>query len=163
LLDLLLLPFRLLFALFQYVNFFTVRYTGNPLVTSGAARQKRADLRQMMMLGNIMQAQRDAEGLFERGKDGLVARTWELLKKPAAGEAQIQILERGVLSFDIRGDGSIVYTDGSRIFLLDAARAKTLLAKDQFISQVLAVPEPETVTATEQVKNHPISSETPAR
>jgi hypothetical protein len=141
LLDLILLPLRILYALFQYLNFFTVRYTGDPLVTSGDARQKRADLRQMMLLGNIMQAQRDAEGLFEREKDGLVAKTWELVKKPPQGDPQV--LERGVLSFDICGDGSILYTDGSRIFFLRAGGSKETLGKDEFISQVLALPELE--------------------
>jgi hypothetical protein len=117
-------------------------------VTSGDARQKRADLRQMMMLGNIMQAQRDAEGHFEREKDGLVAKTWELVKKPPEGEARI--LERGVLSFDICGDGSMVYTDGSRILLLQADGSKETLGKDQFISQVLALPALESGASASQ-------------
>jgi hypothetical protein len=137
-LDLILLPFRVLYALFQYMNFFTVRYTGNPLVTSGDARQKHADLRQIMLLENLMQAQRDAEGIFTREKDSLVARSWELLKKPANGEPQV--LQKGVLSFDLCADGSIVYTDGRRIFLLHPDGTKSVLGKDQFISQVLALP-----------------------
>jgi hypothetical protein len=145
LLDLILLPLRILYALFQYLNFFTVRYTGNPLVTSGDARQKRADLRQMMLLGNIMQAQRDTEGLFEREKGGLVAKTWELVKKPLQGDPQV--LERGVLSFDICGDGSILYTDGNRIFFLRGGESKETLGKDEFISQVLALPELEPAPA----------------
>ncbi len=138
LLDLVLLPFRLLYAFFQFMNFFTIRYTGNTLVTSGDARQKRADMRQMLMLGNLMQAQREAEAGFERTKDGLVSKTWELLKKQAVGEGQV--LQKGVLSFDLCGDGSIVYTDGSGIFLLHADGKKDPLGKDQFISQVLALP-----------------------
>lgn len=151
LLDLILLPLRIFYALFQYLNFFTVRYTGNPLVTSGDARQKRADLRQMMLLGNIMQAQREAEGLFEREKDGLVAKTWELVKKPSQGDAQV--LERGVLSFDICGGGSIVYTDGSRILFLHADRSRETLGKDQFISQVLAMPDLEPAPVPVQAAN----------
>ena len=136
-LDLLLLPVRLLFALFQFLNFFSVRYTGNTLVTSGNARQKRADMRQMLMLGNLMQAQRDAEKSADRDRDGLVARSWELVKK--SGTADAQAVERGVLSFDLCEDGSIVYTDGSRIFLLHPDGKKEIIGKDQFISQVLAL------------------------
>jgi hypothetical protein len=138
LLDLVLLPFRVLFAFFQFVNFFTVRYTGKTLVTSGDARKKRADMRQMFMLGNLMQAQRGAELSSERDKNGLVPRTWELVKKPATGD--IQVLHRGVLSFDLCGDGSLVYTDGSRIVLLQPDGKQETLGKDQLISQVRAVP-----------------------
>jgi hypothetical protein len=120
------------------MNFFTVRYTGNPLVTSGGARQKHADLRQIMLLENLMQAQRDAQGIFAREKDSLVARSWELLKMPANGEPQV--LQKGVLSFDLYADGSMVYTDGRRIFLLHRDGTKSVLGKDQLISQVLALP-----------------------
>jgi hypothetical protein len=146
LLDLVLLPLRILYALFQYLNFFTVRYTGNPLVTSGDARQKRADLKQMMLLGNIMQAQRDAEGLFEREKDGLVAKSWELVKKPPQGD--VQVLQKAVLSFDICSEGSIVYTDGSGIFLRHGDGSKETLGKDQFVSQVLALPALESAASS---------------
>jgi len=145
-LDLVLLPFRVLYALFQYMNFFTVRYTGNPLVTSGDARQKQADLRQMMLLENLMQAQRDAEGIFAREKNSLVARSWELVKKPAEGE--LQVLQRGVLSFDLCAEGAIVYTDGRRIFLLHPDGTKSVLGKDQLISQVLALPAVQASTTS---------------
>ena len=43
LLDLVLSPFRLVFALVSYFNFFTVRYTGKPLITSGDARSRAAE------------------------------------------------------------------------------------------------------------------------
>jgi hypothetical protein len=138
LLDLVLFPFRVLFAIFQFMNFFTMRYTGKTLVTSGNARQKQADLRQMMMLGNLMQAQRDAEKSAERDREGLVAKSWELIKKTGNGE--LQVLERGVLSFDLCDDGAIVFTDGSRVFLRQPDGKKEKLAEDRFISQVIAVP-----------------------
>jgi hypothetical protein len=138
LLDLILFPFRLLFAFFQFMNFFTMRYTGKTLVTSGNARQKQADIRQMMMLGNLMQAQRDAEKSSERDREGLVAKSWELVRK--SGSAEPEVLERGVLSFDVCDDGAIIYTDGSRIFARDPDGKKEKLAEDKFISQVIAVP-----------------------
>ena len=137
LLDLILLPFRILFALFQYLNVFSTLYTGKTLVTSGDARQKQRDMRQMMMLGNLMQAQHEAE-MGARDKDGLVSRKWELVRKSAGG--QEETLQRGVLSFDLCADGSIVYTDGCRIFLLGADGKKETLGKDALISQVLALP-----------------------
>ena len=49
LLDLLLLPFRLLGAIFNWLNFFTVRYSGRPLINSGGAAQGRMDARQWLV------------------------------------------------------------------------------------------------------------------
>jgi hypothetical protein len=136
--DLLLFPFRILYALFQFVNFFTLRYTGNTLVTSGGARQKQADLKQLLLEQNLMQAQREAQLVPGRDREGLVAKNWELLKKSPAGEAEV--LQRGVLSFDLCGDGTIVYTNGSSIALVNPDGEKEDLGKDQFISQVLVIP-----------------------
>jgi len=137
LLDVVLFPFRLLFAIFQFLNFFTVRYTGKTLVTSGNARQRQADMKQMMLLGNLFQAQREAANSKDT-EGGLVAKSWELVKRTASGE--VQVVQRGVLSFDLCGDGSLLFTNGSGIFLLSPDGAKQTLAQDAFISQVLAVP-----------------------
>jgi hypothetical protein len=127
------------------MNFFTMRYTGKNLVTSGNARQKQADIRQMMMLGNLMQAQHDAEKSAERDREGLVAKSWELIRKSGSGE--VQVLERGVLSFDLCDDGAIVFTDGSRVFVRQPNGSKEKLAEDKFISQVIAVPSMSTASA----------------
>lgn len=144
--DLLLLPVRLLFAFFQFVNFFTARYTGKTLVTSGDARQKRADMFQMMMLGNLMQAQHEAEASVDRDKHGLVSRKWELLKRSSNG--QEEVVQRGVLSFDLCGDRSIVYTDGSHIYVVHPDGERETLGKDQLISQVLALPPLESINVS---------------
>src|SRR5262249_21443616 len=49
LLDLLLLPFRLLVALFHWLDFFTVRYSGRPLVSRQGAQQRQLDIRQWLV------------------------------------------------------------------------------------------------------------------
>jgi hypothetical protein len=137
LLDVVLFPFRLFFAIFQFLNFFTVRYTGKTLVTSGNARQKQVDIRQMMMLGNLLQAQREA-AVSKDNEEGLVAKSWELVRRTASGE--INVIQRGVLSFDLCSDGSLLFTDGSSVFLLSLNGKKETLVKAAFISQVLAAP-----------------------
>jgi hypothetical protein len=60
-LDVVLIPARLLFAVFQYLNFFSARYTGKPLTTAGA-RQKGADVRKMMVWSNLMEAEQAGAG-----------------------------------------------------------------------------------------------------
>jgi hypothetical protein len=58
--DAVLFPFRMAQAIFQYFNFFSVRYTGKPLATSKGAAQRHPDLRQMMIWGNLIDADRAA-------------------------------------------------------------------------------------------------------
>jgi hypothetical protein len=53
LLDALLFPFRLLYAVFQYLNFFSARYTGKPLTTAGGPKRQGVDARQMMVWSNL--------------------------------------------------------------------------------------------------------------
>ena len=111
--DTVLFPFRLSFAFFQFFNFFSMRYTGRPLSTSRGAAQGMPDLKQMMIWGNLIDAGRAAR---ENGGDpdapSLVPSSWHLVRQSAAGK---QVLAKGVLSFDLAPDGSVLYSNGSAI------------------------------------------------
>ena len=137
-LDLLLLPFRLLFAIFQFANFFTMRYTGNTLVSSGGVRQKSADLRHLMIMDNLSHALRPQGNLIASGNDWKTPKSWTLIKRTAQGE--ITVLEKGVLTFDLFPNGAILFSDGKRVMLRDVQGVRKELLKDEFISQVLAFP-----------------------
>lgn len=133
--DLVLLPFRLLFAIFQYLNFFTARYTGNTLTTAGGARQKNADVRQMMIWGNLIEAGR-AEGGADRGSKG-VPKNWELMRRGADGKEEA--LAKQVVSFDLCADGSLLFSNGAGVYHRMARGEVTLLAEDGLIEQVIAL------------------------
>src|SRR5262249_9125946 len=66
LLDLLLIPFRLIWAVFQFFNFFTAKYTGKTL-TAGGPRKEAGDLRQMMIWGNLIDAEKAARANAQKG------------------------------------------------------------------------------------------------
>jgi hypothetical protein len=121
-LDALLAPFRLLFALFEFLSFFTARYTGKPLLTSGNARQKAADARKMMVWGNLVdvsrQADQQAEGEARGGKES----TYELVSVSPKG---VRSIARGVLAFDVAGDGTIFYSTGRTIKRMTGGKAET--------------------------------------
>ena len=134
-LDLGLLPFRLLYAVFQFLNFFTVRYTGNTLTTTGNARQKHADIRKMMIWGNLL----DADKAADRAEDGtpaLVPKSWELIR---CKEDKEEVVAKGALGYDLYSDGSVLYTNGSGIYRVDGKESVERLAKDALIEQVVAV------------------------
>lgn len=143
--DLALLPVRLLFALFQFMNFFTMRYTGKALVSSGNMRQRQMDPRQIMIMENLLHA-RAANGLFAPNRrDWKVSRSWTLVKKSLDG--RVENIADGVLTFDLCDDGSLLYTNGHRVFFRSGTGQSQELLKEQFISQVLAFP-PKDSSAT---------------
>jgi hypothetical protein len=139
-LDFILFPIRLLFALFQWVNFFATRYTGKPLTTAGGPKRKGADVHQMMVWGNLVDAKKGA--LTALGEDGeppdLVPPTWQLVRRSEAGETAV--LGKGVLSFDLAPDGTAVYSNGSAVFHLLADGSRRRICKGEQIEQVVVVP-----------------------
>src|SRR5262249_54029917 len=66
LVDVVLIPFRLLWAVFQFFNFFSAKYTGK-MLTAGRPEEG-ADLRQMMIWGNLIDADKAARAAAR--KDG---------------------------------------------------------------------------------------------
>lgn len=135
--DLLFLPFRLIYAFFQFLNFFTIRYTGKPLSQSGPTLQKEADQRRMILWGNVVEAQRS---LLGRNSDGpsLVPGSWELCSK--APDGNIKVLAKSVLSFDLVESGGYLYTDGASVFYLAPDGQKVRVHKGSLIQQVAALP-----------------------
>lgn len=136
--DTLLLPFRLLFAFFQYLNFFHTRYTGKPLTTAGGPQREGADMRQMMVWGNLIDAEQAArENAQGDEPPSVVPRSWKLMRQaPGGGKA---VLAENVLSYDLAGDGSIVYATGGAVYRLDPGGSRERLLTDQMIEQVVAI------------------------
>lgn len=112
--DTLLFPFRLSLAVFQYFNFFSMRYTGKPLATSRGAVQRHPDLRQMMIWGNLVEPASHADRDGDPDAPALVPASWQLMRRTVSGSTEE--LAQKVLSFDIARDGSIVYSNGSAIY-----------------------------------------------
>ena len=135
-LDLLLFPLRLGMAVIAYLSFFTLRYTGRPLFTSGDARQRSADIRQMMMTGNLASARESASREAEKAAVDAV-RDWELVT--IAEDKTERVLARGVRAYDVLGDGRCVVTDGARIQLIDSDGNAALLHEERSITEVVAL------------------------
>ncbi len=136
LLDVVLFPFRLLAAVLGFLSFFTMRYTGRPLFTSGDARRRGADIRQMMMTGNLASARSEANAAAERAALEAV-RGWELVAiREGGGEA---VLARRVRAFDRAVDGTLFVTDGARIERIATDGAVTKLAEAAGVTEIVAL------------------------
>jgi hypothetical protein len=151
--DILLFPFRLIYALFQFLNFFTMIYTGKPLSKVGpGAQQRYADEPRMILWGNLVEARRS---LLKRGQDesALVPSSWELCHKKA--DETVEVLAKGVLSFDLEPDGNLVYSNGALIYRRSADGRVSKLHKDSMIRQVIAAATNENVAAPANLSHEP--------
>jgi hypothetical protein len=135
LLDILLFPFRLVYAVFQFLNFFTVRYTGKPLSNAGPAAQREMDLKRMMIWGNMVDAEQAIRDHKGEEAPSLVPKSWELIRR--SGDGRVDTLARGVVSFDLCDDDSVVYSNGSAIFHVDAGGSSERLLVANMIEQVV--------------------------
>lgn len=140
LLDALLFPFRLLRAVFHWLNFFSLMYTRKPLTTaSGPAMQ--GDLKDILLKGKRI----DAEEMLRKGKlvggvPSLVPASWVLVRRDRSGSEQV--LARHVCSFDIAADGTVLFSNGCGVFALsgDATKSPRVLLRDQLIADVVVGP-----------------------
>jgi hypothetical protein len=134
--EALLFPLRLLYAIFQFLNFFSSIFAGRKLTSAGGPKGREMDMKQMMIWGNLVQAQHPATA-EEEGVD-LVPKSWELFCRASNGE--IKTLAGGVLAYDIDADGRVVYTNGNAVFLLHPDGHIERILNEHMIQQVFFVP-----------------------
>ena len=132
--DILLFPFRLLYALFHYLQFFSMRYTGKKLTSADGARGREMDLKQMMIWGNVVAA-RNARADDEAAD--LVPNTWQLIRKPPAGAEEV--IAKSVLAFDLAPDGSVVYSNGSAIHVVGPDGKRQRIVTESLIERVVVL------------------------
>lgn len=138
--DALLFPFRLLRALFHYLNFFSLMYTRKPL-TSASGPLLEADLKEILVKGKRI----DAEAALRKGESvngvsTLVPKTWQLMARDRNGRERM--LATHVVCFDIADDGSVYYSTGYGVFRLDRQGARRLVLKDRLIAELVVGPKP---------------------
>lgn len=144
LLDTLLFPFRLLRALFHYLNFFSLMYSRKPL-TGASGPAVHADIKQIILKGRRIDAEKALrEENPINGVPSLVPRTWELVKRNAQGHETV--LATNVASYDLLANGAIVYSNGRAAFLLGpgagtntaAGNQPSMLLKEDLVADVVA-------------------------
>jgi len=135
--DTVLFPFRLLYAIFHFLNFFSAAFTGRKLTSAGGPKDQDLSLKQMMVWGNLVRAESNP-GAREEGAD-LVPKSWELCCRSANGETKT--VAAGVLAYDTDADGNILYTNGNAVFLLTTDGRKESILRERMIQQVFFLPE----------------------
>jgi hypothetical protein len=105
--DILLFPYRLIRALFYFLNFFSVMFTGKPLSTSAmqASRQQNSQ-RSLMLWGHMIDTQRAMKRNANKTNNGIVPKEWELVRRATDGNETV--LAHNVLAYDLCDDSEIV-------------------------------------------------------
>ena len=127
------MPFRLLKAVFGYLNFFSMVYGKEPLRSAGGPRTPELDqdLGKLWLHGRMIELAKAKTDPKYAGN--LVPGNWELVRVARAG-APAEVLARHVAGFDLRQDGSIVCTNGYDIFELRDGQRRTLARQEQVAS-----------------------------
>jgi len=133
--DTLFFPFRLLRAVFHYLNFFSMMYSRKPL-TSASGPAVKADLKEILLKGKRIDAEKALRNAgMVQGVPSLVPSSWQLICRDRQG--QEQVLASNVVAYDIRPDGSIVYSNGRGAFLLENGRQASLMMKADLIEELV--------------------------
>lgn len=134
--DTLLFPFRLLRAVFHYLNFFSLMYSRKPL-TSADGPAVRADLKSILLQGRRIDAEKALRSATAiQGVPSLVPDSWQLVRRSGQGEETV--LASNVASFDIGRDGSIVYSNGQGVFVLEQDGSAVLAGAGELVAEVVA-------------------------
>jgi len=130
LVDFLKAPFKIIRAMGAWLDFFSRRYTGESLNTSGAnpAKNSPKSPHQIFIDNNLFEAEKMIKQNAAAGdkNPGYIPRNWELIVKKPTGEEQV--LHKSVMSYCITPDG-IVYSNGKYIMQGTQAIAAELASK----------------------------------
>ncbi len=137
LLDIVLFPFRLLRALFHFLNFISLTFARKPLTTASGPRVEGDDYKTLLLRGRIIDAEKALREGAHSEAPSLVPPTWELVRRDALGSERV--LAQGVVAYDIDAEGGIAYTNGTAVFRIDANSRAELLLKDKLIENLIVV------------------------
>lgn len=138
--DFILIPVKLLKAVFNFLEFFTMRYTGEAFKTKGANPAKgKNDPKEMFIYDNLVNVEKTLKENQSSGEmyPGIAPRSWELMKMSKAGE--ISSIKKGVLDFDLTSEGDVVYSNGKHLIKRLSDGTEKLLKEVELAKKIKAI------------------------
>lgn len=133
LLDTLMFPFRLLRAVFHYLNFFSMMYSKKPLTSAGGPRINE-DAKTLILRGKRIETEKALKKLQPiQGAPSLVPQTWQLVRCKQNGEQTI--IATHVASYCINNDDHIIYSNGCGVFYVNG-QLSIKVAQENLIEEV---------------------------
>ena len=137
--NIFLAPVKIVKALIGWLDFFTTRYAGESLKTTGAnpAKMKQKSEEEIFIEGNLINAQKT---LIENQKSGekfpgIAPKNWELMKMNKSGN--ISSVKKGVLSYRLSEDGELFYSNGKHLIRMSRSNGEELICESDLISKII--------------------------
>ena len=130
--DLLFFPVRIVRAVVGYLNFFSMIYSKEPLITAGGNGKKGPDPKTVFLHGRMIDVDKQMKKA-EKGDGSLIPSDWELVR--IAADGSMKVIAQGVASFDLCG-GEVVYSNGTKVFHVAADGTKSRIAEGSCIEKL---------------------------
>lgn len=121
--DILLIPYRILEAIITFIETFIMMFTGKGFSKNSKSKSstktanKRPD--ELFIEGNLINVDKEYKNNLKH-KDayaGYAPRSWQLIKRSDNNQT---VIANGVIDYDLASDGNIVYTNGKHVILVTA-------------------------------------------
>lgn len=127
--EFLLFPWRILQAIASFINIFVTATTGKSLTEGGAnpARGREYDSRKIAVSGNLIDVDKQLKkNASKKDSDyGFIPKSWQLVEVESG-----KVIKSGIGDFDIAEDGTIIATNGRRIFEIKDGKCKKICNAD---------------------------------
>ena len=148
LLEILLIPVRIVQALAGFLSMFVMCFTGKPLVSGqsgrsvdsggGAAKNGRADAKKIFINNNLLNVEKELKKNKKQEDYGFIPSSWKIvrLEKDGRGETEIASGAADFCIVEENGVKKIVYTNGKHIFSVAEGEKRKKLADADFCLKV---------------------------
>ncbi|MCM1545850.1 MAG: hypothetical protein NC033_02325 [Clostridiales bacterium] len=127
--EFLLFPWRILQAIASFINLFVTAFTGKSLTEGGAnpARGREYDSKKIAVSGNLIDVDKQLKkNASKKDSDfGFIPKSWQLVEVESG-----TVIKSGIGDFDIAEDGTVIATNGRRIFEIKDGKCKKVCNAD---------------------------------
>ena len=136
--EILLIPYRLLMAIVNFIQIFVVFFTGKTMTGGGnnPAKGRDTDSRQMIIRGNVIEVDKEiARNKKFTDKDlAFIPASWKLVRIRGGEEEE---MKSGICDFSLAEDG-VVCTNGRKVFFLKEGKSEKI-AEGELVLNVSTV------------------------
>ena len=138
LLDIILIPWHLLVAIYRFLEAFTLIFTGRKFIKDGSDPVKTKDRNdgKILIEGNLINAEKEYKRNL-RHKDafaGYAPHSWELIKKAKDGTETV--MAKGVINYCISPAGEIYFTNGKHVVKITADGKREKIADTSLCTEI---------------------------
>ena len=125
LIEIALIPFRIIQALANFINVFVRAFTGKSLASGGSnpAKGRDYDSREIYIKGNLINAEKEMKKNVRKNKGdyGFIPLSWQIVEVESG-----KVIKSGIADYDILSDGTIIATNGRRVFAIKDGKCTKL-------------------------------------